>query len=75
MDESNEVTYEAKQNYGHCSACDLDFVFKPDEQWFDEHGLGYSTKLCRCPYCGKIVILKYIEDHNLDVNSDERFYK
>lgn len=33
-----------------------------------------SYKLCKCPVCGNIVELKYIEDENLDVNNDERYY-
>ena len=75
MDEVYEVKQDSGQNCGHCKSCESNFVFKPDETWFDEHGTGYSTKLCRCPYCNKIVALRYIEDYGLDVNSDERYYK
>lgn len=75
MDIANEVNQEIQQNYGHCKSCKSDFIFKPDEVWYDDKGLGYSTKLTKCPYCGKIVVLDYIEDCGLDVNKDKRFYQ
>lgn len=56
-----------------CSSCG-EFQVRPESIWFDESGYGYSTKLTRCPYCGKIIIVKYIEDYGMDVNMDWRFY-
>lgn len=56
-----------------CSSCG-EFEVKPDNVWFDDSGYGYSTRLTKCPHCGKIVILKHIEDYGLDVNFDNRFY-
>lgn len=66
-----------KQNNGYCRSCDSDFViFEPDKEiWFDESGTGYSTKLCKCPYCNKIVVLQHIEDKGLNVNFDGRYYE
>lgn len=76
MDDIGEVKQESNQSNGRCQSCDSNFIFKPDEDmWFDEQGYGYSTRLTRCPYCGKIVILGYIHDYGFNVNSDERFYK
>ena len=75
MDVVNEIKQDSNQNYGYCKSCKSDFVFKPDEAWFDEKGLGYSTKLTKCPYCGKIVVLKHLEDKGLNVNLDKRFYE
>lgn len=66
---------QKQQNSGHCKACDSDFVFEPDKAWYDESGYGYSTKLTRCPYCNKIVVLKHIEDKSLNLNFDERYYE
>ncbi len=57
-----------------CSSCG-GFKVQPESIWFDEQGLGYSTRLTKCPYCGKIIILGYIEDYGLDVNSDSRVYE
>lgn len=30
--------------------------------YFDEKGYGYSTKIFRCPHCGKLQIVKYYID-------------
>ena len=38
------------------------FVYKPEDTWFDDKGYGYSTKLCKCKYCGQINIIKHFED-------------
>lgn len=64
-----------EQSNAHCKSCDSDFVYTPDMTWFDEHGYGYSTKLTKCPFCKKIVVVKYYEDSWFDVNNDERFYE
>ena len=60
---------------GYCKSCDSTFEYQPEDMWFDEQGLGYSTRLTRCPHCNKIIVLGYIEDYGLDVNNDKRFYK
>ena len=70
----NKVKGE-RQNYGFCKSCKSDFIYEPDAIWFDEQGYGYSTKLTKCPYCSKIVVLKHVEDRGLDINSDSRWYK
>ena len=55
-----------------CSNCNDVFLMKC---WWDESGYGYSTKLARCPQCGKIIVVKMVEDRWMDVNSDIRYYK
>lgn len=72
--QSTKRTVET-QNFGRCKSCKSDFVYQPENTWFDEHGYGYSTKLTKCPYCKKIVVLKHIEDRGLNVNFDDRYYK
>lgn len=51
-----------EQYVGRCNSCAAVFNYTANDTWFDEHGYSYSTKLTKCPECGKIVILKYIED-------------
>ena len=64
-----------EQNYTFCKKCKTDFVYFPQEVYFDDNGYGYSTKLVKCPYCGQINVVKYYEDKSFDVNTDIRFYK
>lgn len=58
-----------------CSHCKDTFKCDPakDIRW-DFTGLGYDTKFVICPQCEKIIIMKYEEYGNIDVNNDERFY-
>ena len=53
---------ESSKNNKTCSRCGVNFIFRPEETWFDDKGYGYSTKLVRCPHCGQINIIKHIED-------------
>lgn len=57
-----------------CTKCSEDFIYKPEEAFFDDHGFGYSTKLVKCPYCGQINIIKYYEDRSMKLNRDSRYY-
>lgn len=57
-----------------CSKCKQEFQYNETDCFWDNKGYGYSTKLVKCPECGQIQIIKYIEDASLDVNNDERFY-
>lgn len=63
-----------KQNNVYCKSCKSNQVIFPGECWFDECGYGYSTKLTKCPNCGKIIVVKYIEDSGLDLNLDDKYY-
>lgn len=58
-----------------CKKCKKIFSYSPEDTWFDEHGSGYSTKLCRCSECGCINVIKHVEDFGNDVNRDLRFYE
>ena len=75
MDVNGEGKPNNSQHSEYCKSCKSSFSFKPDEAWFDEKGFGYSTKLVKCKNCGKIVVVKHMEDKGLDVNLDRRFYK
>ena len=68
------MNVDSKEKYGHCKSCDSTFKYQPEDMWFDNRGFGYSTRLTRCPFCNKIVVLEYMEDYGLDVNNDKRFY-
>lgn len=57
-----------------CKKCKTTFSYKPEDTWWDEKGYGYSTKLCRCPECGCINVIKHDQDVGLDINSDSRYY-
>ena len=58
----------------YCIKCRTKHIIKPEQTFWDEHGYGYSTKLCKCPTCNNIIILEYYEDHGLDINKDTRWY-
>lgn len=58
-----------------CCQCGISHDYKIEELKIDYSGLGYIAKLGTCPHCGQINIIKYIEDDNLDINNDERYYK
>lgn len=58
-----------------CSKCQHSFTYTPDDTWWDEKGMGYSTQLCKCSVCGSINVLKYVEDYGFKkMNSDRRLY-
>jgi len=68
-----------KHNYinAHCCYCEKchdNFVYFPDETSWDENA-GYSTKLVKCPSCGCVNVIKYINDFGLNVNKDIRYYE
>lgn len=65
----------SNQNTKTCIKCKEDFIWFPEEAFWDERGYGYSTKLTKCPYCNCINIIKTIEDYGFNVNNDIRFYK
>lgn len=50
-------------------------MVKDPHFWWDEHNLGYSAKITKCPNCKTIQYLEIIEDTCLDVNNDVRFYE
>ncbi|MCR5421991.1 MAG: hypothetical protein K6E98_13410 [Lachnospiraceae bacterium] len=56
-----------------CSLCNNEIDM--EKSLWDESGYGYSTKLLKCPQCGIIYILKYIEDENINLNYDLKYYE
>lgn len=57
-----------------CNKCGKITKHSNENIKWDEHGYGYATKICVCQHCGKINIVKIVEDYDIDVNKDERFY-
>ena len=77
MDKNKEVINdlnEFHQNWATCSKCDTEFIFLPEEAWWNEQGT-YSVKLTKCPCCKTINAVKYINAAGLYVNSDRQYYK
>lgn len=58
-----------------CGKCDKSHDYGPKDIRWDFNGFGYDTKYVVCPECGRINIIRYYEDKNLDVNNDERYYE
>lgn len=57
-----------------CFNCGGSFCYKKTDIIWDESWHG-STKLIKCPECGKYIVLKYIQDLSLDLNNDDRYYE
>lgn len=57
-----------------CSSCHEEYMYDSTEVFYDDHGYGYSTKLVKCKYCGKINIIRYFDDRAMKLNNDSRFY-
>ncbi len=45
------------------------------EYMLDYSGGTYITKLMICPACGRIQIIGFEEDKNLNINFDKRYYE
>ena len=74
IEEYEQLCLKGRSDYVSCKSCG-EFKVQPENVWFDEHGYGYSTKLTRCPHCGKVVVVKYIEDYGFsNLNTDRRLY-
>lgn len=58
-----------------CKRCGQKFYYKLDNTYWDEHGFGYTTKLVKCTFCSCPNVLEHVEDKNLDINNDKRFYE
>lgn len=58
-----------------CNKCKSSFSFTSNDVFWDDHGTGYSTKLCKCTKCGCVNVVEYSLDYGMDVNRDKRFYK
>ena len=56
-----------------CKKCKSKFDYTDTDTFWDYSGMT-DTKLVRCPNCGTINVVKYIEPIGLYVNSDQRYY-
>lgn len=63
---------KSSNNNKTCIKCGIDFVYFPDETWWDYRGFT-NTKLTTCSNCGCIQAIKYEKPH--DVNNDIRYYE
>lgn len=63
---------ELSKNIKTCIKCETDFVYFPNETWWDYSGYT-NTKLTRCPKCGCIQAVKY--EKIQDLNNDARYYE
>ena len=69
-----DVVPEDKKNNCTCKKCHTNFIFKPDEcSWF-EQGM-YSEKVTKCPECGCINVVKYVDGFNQNPNWNKRYFK
>lgn len=58
-----------------CPKCGEQFKVEPDDIFWDDHGYGYSTKLCKCKHCNAINVIKHEEDYGLSkLNTDKRLF-
>ena len=65
---------EANQEVRICKKCGFKWWAIKEEEYWDENGYGYSTKLCNCPSCNTPKVIKYYEDCSLDINTDTRWF-
>ena len=63
---------ESSKNNNTCIKCKTDFVYFPNETWWDYSGCT-NTKLTTCPNCGCVQAVKYEEQP--EVNFDIRYYE
>lgn len=62
-----------------CCRCQIYFKFTRDDTFFNEEGTGYSARLIKCPKCGHIHIVRFIEDYAMQMLGDDgldyRYYE
>lgn len=65
--------YQEGQKSKKCNKCKDYFNYMPSDTYWQEFGT-YSGKLVKCPNCGTINVIKYVEAAGLHVNTDKRYY-
>lgn len=45
-----------------CAQCDNKYEVAVENTWWDFKGMGYDTRLSRCPLCNQLNIVEYIEE-------------
>ena len=68
-----EEEFIETQNNCVCKKCHESFIYKPDAIWWVERGT-YSEKLVKCPECGCVNVVKYIDGFNQNPNIDYRYF-
>ena len=71
--EDYESDFVKHQNNCTCIKCKESFVFKPGEAFWIERAM-YSEKVVKCPYCGCVNVVKYIDGFNQNTNCDRRYF-
>lgn len=56
-----------------CKKCDSTYQLSDSDIEWKEFGT-FSMKIIKCKNCGAVSILETIEDKNIHVNTDPRFY-
>lgn len=54
-----------------CCKCETVFEYKEEDVRIDYKGTDYDTRLVRCPFCGAINIVGYVEN----IDRDEWYYE
>ena len=62
---------EKSKHNKSCLGCKNNFIWYEKDTWWDFKG-STDTKLIKCPYCGCIQSVKYIEQIN--PNIDKRYF-
>lgn len=75
LEKNDKDENEKQYNNCICKKCNKQFHFENDTTYWNDSGLGYSTKITECPNCGTVNVIKYIEDKGLYVNTDPRYYE
>lgn len=59
-----------------CAKCGHSFSLQSKEvkTWWNDSGTYGSVKLCECPKCKRINIIKYETYWENDINNDKRLY-
>ena len=56
-----------------CTKCNTVYSYSENDIEWQEFGT-FSMKIIRCEKCGAVSILQTVEDKNIYVNTDSRFY-
>lgn len=64
---------EIKQDICTCKKCNSTFKYEPDDIFWIEQGM-YSEKVIKCPECGCINVIKYVDGFNQNPNFNRRYF-
>ena len=52
---------EDRKKRTQCAKCKRYFDYVERDTWWDYKGMDYDAKLVKCPECGCINVIKYVE--------------